>query len=432
MLNFILQVKNFGKIEEACIEMSDMVFFVGDNNSGKSSMMTLIYGILSDYFFHFLKENMGKRTCRFLPKIDSLLTEENNYEKYFLTNDDIQYIENCVNEILNEKKDEFITRLFSKNIPVEEIKIKFTAEETIAFAYAEIPIFGTEIFVEKYTFEKNSPKLDGLSGNVVQYSQGFKAEKETLKDLSELLMCQVVKILLGSYLFRMPVYLPASRAGLMLSYKSILKNPFSNEPAVNTQTNHGGATLPVVDFINTISSLPEKYEAFSAERGFVVSFIEDAIINGKIITKNPSVPDYSYFPKGTSEPLPLYLSAGIVLEITPLLLVIKNCPMNSLFIEEPELGLHPNLQKQTARVLVRFCNTGHPVFVSTYSESIIQHINNMLTINNYTDKEKALRMFKHDQEDLIESEKVKMYQFDINGNISTVHKLEWNGNDGFR
>jgi hypothetical protein len=408
-----------------------MVFFVGDNNSGKSMMMTLIYGILSDCFFHFLKENMGKRTARFLPTIDSLLTEENNYEKYFLTNDDIQYIENCVNEILNEKKAEFITRLFNKNIPIEEIKIKFTAEETIAVACAEISILGTEIFVEKYTFEKNSPKLNGLSGNIVQYSQGFKAEKETLKDLSELLMCHVVKILLGSYLFRMPVYLPAPRAGLMLSYKSILKNPFSNVPAVNSQTNHDAATLPVIDFINTISSLPEKYEAVSAERGTVVSFIEDAIINGKIITKNPSVPDYSYFPKGMTEALPLYLSAGIVLEITPLLLVIKNCPMNSLFIEEPELGLHPYLQKQIARVLVKFCNAGHPVIASTYSESIIQHINNMLALNNHTDKEKVLRRLKHDQDDLIELKKVKMYQFDIKGNISTVHKLEWNGNGGF-
>ena len=39
-----LTVKNLGKIKEAEIELSDLVLFIGDNNSGKSYLMTLIYG----------------------------------------------------------------------------------------------------------------------------------------------------------------------------------------------------------------------------------------------------------------------------------------------------------------------------------------------------------------------------------------------------
>ena len=44
---FHLKVKNFGKIEYADISLSNFVVFVGNNNSGKTMMMQLIYGKIS-------------------------------------------------------------------------------------------------------------------------------------------------------------------------------------------------------------------------------------------------------------------------------------------------------------------------------------------------------------------------------------------------
>lgn len=38
-------VKNFGKIEAADIALRELVLFVGNNNSGKTLLMQLIYGI---------------------------------------------------------------------------------------------------------------------------------------------------------------------------------------------------------------------------------------------------------------------------------------------------------------------------------------------------------------------------------------------------
>lgn len=42
-----LHVKNFGKVKEADIEISPLMLFVGDNNSGKSYLMSLLWGILT-------------------------------------------------------------------------------------------------------------------------------------------------------------------------------------------------------------------------------------------------------------------------------------------------------------------------------------------------------------------------------------------------
>lgn len=40
-------VENFGKIAEADVSISPLICFVGDNNSGKSYLMSLLWGIIN-------------------------------------------------------------------------------------------------------------------------------------------------------------------------------------------------------------------------------------------------------------------------------------------------------------------------------------------------------------------------------------------------
>ncbi len=46
-----VHVKKFGKIEEAEIQAAPLTLFIGDNNSGKSYIMTLLYGLWSINFW---------------------------------------------------------------------------------------------------------------------------------------------------------------------------------------------------------------------------------------------------------------------------------------------------------------------------------------------------------------------------------------------
>ncbi len=52
MASWKLFVENYGKIKSAEIEMASLTFFVGDNNSGKSFLLSLLWGI----------ENLGIET----------------------------------------------------------------------------------------------------------------------------------------------------------------------------------------------------------------------------------------------------------------------------------------------------------------------------------------------------------------------------------
>ena len=45
MASWKLRVENYGKIKSAEIEIAPLTLFVGDNNSGKSYLMSLLWGI---------------------------------------------------------------------------------------------------------------------------------------------------------------------------------------------------------------------------------------------------------------------------------------------------------------------------------------------------------------------------------------------------
>ena len=51
----IIHIRNFGKIESADIDLGNLTIFVGENNSGKTYIMQLIYGLIN---FFSTKESL--------------------------------------------------------------------------------------------------------------------------------------------------------------------------------------------------------------------------------------------------------------------------------------------------------------------------------------------------------------------------------------
>lgn len=88
-------------------------------------------------------------------------------------------------------------------------------------------------------------------------------------------------------------------------------------------------------------------------------------------------------------------------------------------IEEPEISLHPQLQWEMARVLIRLMNQGLPVLASTHSDIILQHINNMIKANEMSKKDRFLEKMWYEPEDLLSREQVAVYQFDEQKNGQT-------------
>ena len=57
-------------------------------------------------------------------------------------------------------------------------------------------------------------------------------------------------------------------------------------------------------------------------------------------------------------------------------------------------------------------NTGMPVFVTTHSDIILQHINNMLKAGEMQNQEAFLQESGYVREDLLSRNQIQVYQFD--------------------
>jgi predicted ATPase len=103
-----------------------------------------------------------------------------------------------------------------------------------------------------------------------------------------------------------------------------------------------------------------------------------------------------------------------------------------LIIEEPEISLHPSLQHNMARTLAKITNLGKSVIVSTHSDIIFQHINNMIALNSHSNRNAIMSKVKYDTDDLIDAGKVSVYQFRVKNNITEIDKIEWSQDGGYK
>lgn len=116
MYRWKLKVEGYGKIRSATIEMKPFLTFVGDNNSGKSYLLSLIWGIFT----------IGRRNL--YHNADVLQTPEwkicrewliSTYETEEGLDLDIKghstLINTVLNQLLERNKDNFIRELFDFN-----------------------------------------------------------------------------------------------------------------------------------------------------------------------------------------------------------------------------------------------------------------------------------------------------------------------------
>ncbi|WP_143277865.1 AAA family ATPase [Brachyspira sp. G79] len=148
----------------------------------------------------------------------------------------------------------------------------------------------------------------------------------------------------------------------------------------------------------------------------IVSLIEDNIIDGKI-NVNQETGGIYYIPNFNKGLLfPRYLSSAVITETAPLYLFLKYGFIKERFImEEPEISLHSELQQQLTRVFIKLVNRHINILITTHSDTIVQHINNMIKLNSNNEERKKYLMNKYgyDDDDLISEDRVRMYQFDI-------------------
>lgn len=422
-----LILKNFGKIKKAEIELSPFLLFIGDNNSGKSYLMTLIYGLIK--YYDEIEEILFEKedfilNCDIYKKIEQIIEEnikanKNNDNEIFLTIEELKLFNELLNLLLNRNKKEIINYIFNSNNEINLDNIQFD----INTSDLKIQIINKNGFYYTNKYIKGE-FYTRLQNNNLNFYKGI------LRIIFE--GCIEYK---NDFLNNKSVFLPTSRTGFLLSCKELAKKSIDMYFSKNNIKNTTTFQKPIIDFINNLIGLTDKLNK-RKEYNEIFNIFKNNILKGDIKV-NKETDSIHYEPSNNKDlKFLMYLSSAVITEVAPLFLFLKYDTLyNTFFIEEPEMSLHLKLQKEIARILINLVNINKHIIISTHSDTILEHINNMVKLNGIEDKEKInslIKNYSYTENDILDIEKIRIYQFDTDENDSTdIKELKGDKRTGF-
>ena len=410
-----LHVENFARIESADIEIAPMMCFIGDNNSGKSYIMALLWGLLYHSWYFLFSDN---EVAVEKQKICATWRKE-YFEKDFIIDDNAtqKYLE-LFNALLDFYKEKIVADIFNQNIPIGKLEVhnlKNSHDVSLYYSQSEICIKNQKILFE----------MKGLN-----YQKWINIDFAICWSL---IMGGITTRYPIEEATNRPIYLPASRTGLLLVHKLIASKATRNIFSINSVEDfQGRLTAPYVQFLELLIKLQNTTEITDERKLSLIGFLQNEIMHGTIQVKEDNKV-IRYTPKDSNTELPMSITSSVVTETASLLLLLTTrIPLRLVVIEEPEAHLHPALQKKIAQLLIRFVHNGIPIWITTHSDTILQHFNNMIKLNNRSkeEREELLREFRYNEEDLLSPEEINLYQFERGDKQTTIQKLQ-SGKYGF-
>jgi len=427
MLN--VQLQNLGNIKQANIKLNKLTIFAGENNSGKTYINYLLYGLLdkkfssrSNIYQNLLKEakNDGVKKIN----INEFLEENFNKLKDSLED----HFSKGLDQFFSAKKGTFSNFKLKILESLEEIK--------------------KEVFEEEFSHELSIGKNKNI---VCEISKEAKSEIVTIVIIDTTLPNDLYLDFISESLFKNIFHnfnndtflLPAERTGLNLFYQELnsTRNALINSLQQNKTnpieviknmmlSSYPQPIADYIDFLNRTTVLKNNKSEYS----FLNQQMHHKILKGTYhIDRNGAIsflPYKKYF-NGShhQKKIELHLSSSTVKTFFSLEFYLEYMAQKGdyLIIDEPELNLHPDNQRNIARLLAQIVNHGIHVIISTHSDYIIRELNNLIMLNeNFATKNKLLEQYGYQDDELLSPSDVNAYLV----SDGAVEEMEINGNEG--
>lgn len=424
-VQWTLVVEDLGRIKRAEVRLHPLMLLVGENDSGKSQLMALLWGLIAlkaGLFPPEAPDSAAYAAC------ERWLQQHPVEVPVPLEPEDCQVFLHWVNEVLAERRQSIVSSIFNDpHTTVSRLEIRdlrrdkpLRVEIKVDLVDDEPQLMAMEDAVEQGRVVLTAPVAGWRSPEARYAAIRRIAWSMLMGDMARLVGSSA-----GVYLRGDPLYLPASRAGLMLLYKSVVRRQLKQllEWALVDQSVK--LTRPAVHFLELMTvGLKDIQGAYSAE----ADFLEQGSLQGRLsLETGVGGNEYRYHPGGAARALPMSLSSSLVSELAPLILALRHVPeLPVLALEEPEAHLHPRLQRLLAQVLVRLVRQGVKVWVTTHSENFCQQINNFLKLGQLPNRMEVVKQqgWPYGEQDYLEMSEVAGYQFVNKGPTSVVSELE--------
>ena len=379
---YVINIQNVDNLDDVQIEVSPFTIFTGDNNSGKTVIMNIIYGLFR--LSREIIQNGDKNSHEYKMCKKFIFDLKNNGESYI--DDDICSIFcNFFNMALSKNKDLFFSKIF--NVSIDNNYQRFE---------------NTQIFLSKYRiFPRIVIAVYDFCDEIIIEGDFVKIPREFLNNedyLIELICQKIIEDGFSDASFLRPIFMPAGR-GAFLCYPQLFKNlKYQN--------------LSIEDFIKNIENLK------ALENGVyknIHTFLENEIINGSF-TKD------SYRCHFNDIEVPINFASDFIREISPFVLFLKSDKkFTSFFIEEIETHLNLKLQRNIVSALIKVVNMGTSIFMSTNSNIILDQICNFILLNNLN--RNKIEGFGYVINDVLNSNDISIYEFIHDNNKVIVKRL---------
>ena len=344
-----LKISNLGPIDSMIIDMSKpFILFAGDNGTGKTYAASFLYSLILDMvivfsFPNFQFENKELPINKRLKSgVNGILNAD---ELYGLLKD---YLKRRQKEVLasmnlNINTDSFKCEIVtSKNEWREELRKK------------TVSVWSNYIVKKANSFDY---KIRWIEESHLPFMQ------------SMLITSLFFDGIVGAKMFT------AERSGIYTFNKELavgrLRNP---EERLNIRY-----PKPIADGLADAADVVNQKKNNSEYHRFADE-IEQMVLHGGITVSDDG--EIKYHASEDTE-LGFNESSSAIKTLAPLVFYLRHSAgqFNLLFVDEPELNLHPKNQILLAKIFVKMINAGLRLVISTHSDYIIREINNMIMVD---------------------------------------------------
>ena len=407
-----LKVENFGKIKSACIDLNGYSIFVGDNNSGKTYLMQLIYGVTE--------------ALKSAHNLDCPLFEEPPFR---LLPENVGILQDSVNRWLEKNKNTIVKNTFNSEIDIGSLSLEISPND-FANISVVLKIFSLSELENSKKEVVYSAEIDKTKSSYfcLEYDRIIYVFDNVLDQTTSVLRTFFLGILFSGVLYNhqlKSLFIPASRAGFNLVYRDLLaamaKPNEYNLGSLKHQTPESkkmGLTKPVFDYLLFMQTYKPDADHYK-ENQAIIDFIEKHVIKGKIVRNGDEI----RYVSENGVDLPLYLTSSMVNELTPIVHLLSSVDrFGRLYYDEIETSQHPTTQIQLARLMNRLVNSGINLIVSTHSDTMAALISNFVLMSFVENGISKAQELGYEAYDLLKKDCVHAYQFEKNEDGSTIVK----------